>query len=121
MPNTKVLAVLLIASLSTTAIAASAQEAPKPQQREGVTRRHVHAPAQSAGLQLAELSSLPDAPVPVMKRLAPNHLAFAVPQQPGTQYPPTGHPNPNRRKYIVLGVICAAAVVGGILIATQRD
>jgi hypothetical protein len=114
-------ALLLIASLSTTAIAASAQEAPKPEQREGVTLRHVHPPAQSAGLQVAELNSLPDAPVPVMKRLAPNQLTFAVPQQQGTQYPPAGRPNPNRRKYIVLGVICGAAVVAGIVIATQRD
>jgi hypothetical protein len=33
----------------------------------------------------------------------------------------TGYPSSNRRKYIVLGVIRAAAIVGAIVIATTRD
>src|SRR5258707_597839 len=121
MINTRMLALLLIASLSTTAVTAPAQGVPKPESREAVAEHHVDPSAQGADLQLAELNPLPDAPVPATRPLAPNHLAFAVPQQPPNQYPPTRPPNSTRRKYIVLGVICAAAIVGGIVIATQHD
>ncbi|MEI9979961.1 MAG: hypothetical protein WDN23_13370 [Edaphobacter sp.] len=118
----KVLTILLIASLSVTTMTAAAQDASKPEPREAVAGRRVDAPAWSADFQLAALNPLPDAPFPAMKTLAPSRLAFAVPQQqPGTPSPPARYPNRNRRKYIVIGVICAAAIVGGIVIATQHD
>src|SRR5258708_8340256 len=107
MRNTRMLALLLIASVSTTAMTAPAQGAPKPESREAVAEHHVDPSAQGTDLQLAKLNPVPDAPVPATKTLAPNHLAFAVPQQPPNQYPPTRPPNSTPRKYIVLALICA--------------
>ena len=126
MPNSKVVALLMAASLSSTAVAASAEEIPKLEQREAVAELPANRPAQSAFLELAESNTsvafaLPDAPVPAMKPLASNSLAFAVPQQPGNSNPGASYPNSNRRKYILLGAICAAAIVGAIVIATTRD
>jgi hypothetical protein len=65
--------------------------------------------------------ALPDAPIPAAKPFAPTSLSLAVPQQQGGSNPRATYPNSNKRKYIVLGVICAAAIVGTIVIATRRD
>jgi len=126
MQNTKMVALVIIASLSSTVVVASAQEIPQFEQREAVTESAASRPPKNAVLELAEsnpstASVLPDAPVPAIQPVASNSLAFAVPQQPGNPNPRASYPNSNRRKYILLGVICAAAIVGAIIIATQRD
>jgi hypothetical protein len=126
MPNTKIVAFLMTATLSSTAVAASAQEIPKFEQRETVVEFRANRPAENAVQEVAESSPspalvLPDAPIAAVKPLASRSIAFAVPQQPGNPYPRANSPNSNRRKYILLGVICAAAIVGVIVIATTRD
>ncbi|HWW98892.1 MAG TPA: hypothetical protein VNY74_14400 [Edaphobacter sp.] len=126
MPNTKMVAFLVIATLSSTAVAASAQEIPKSEQRETVVGLPANRPAENAVQELAESSPsaasvLPDAPIAAAKLSAFRSIAIAVPQQPGNPSPRANYSNPNRRKYILLGVICAAAIAGAIVIATARD
>jgi hypothetical protein len=117
----------MIASVSATAVAASAQELPKPEQRATVAEFLVAQPPQNTGQFLADsipsaAVALPEAPAPVMKPLSSYHAAFAAaPQQQGGPSSRGTYPNTNKRKYILIGVICAAAIIGGIIIATQHD
>ncbi len=128
MSHTKLVALLVMASVSAMAVAASAQELPKSEELATVAALAVASPAPRPVREPVEsapstAAALPDAPGFTIKPLEsyPKPLAFAASQQQGGPRSRGGYPNPNRRKYILIGVICAAAIVGGIIIATQRD
>jgi hypothetical protein len=121
--KTRVLALILVMSTSSVAVAASGQEI-EPLSADGVITHNIRITrGVSAGAEtlpvtttMAE-SSLPDAPLPRLN--LPRARFAAAGQQPGQSRP--AHRHWGSQRDIVVGVIIVIAVVGAIVIATQRD
>jgi hypothetical protein len=115
--------VLVLSTFSVT-ITASAQEINQPSS-DGVVIHNVRLEPRGSATRAEPLpasltiasSPLPDAPLP-SREVPLAALAFGGQQQ---GRPSSSHPNSNRRKNIILGVIITAGIIGAIIIATQRD
>jgi hypothetical protein len=124
MLKSRLISFVLVLSTFSVTIRASTQEINQPSS-DGVVTHSVQLEAQGpatgaeplpASLTTAS-SPLPDAPLP-SRKVSLAALAFAGQQQ---GRPSSSHPNSNRQKNIVLGVIITAGIICAIIIATQRD
>lgn len=120
--KTRVLALILVISTSLVAVTASGQEIAQLPTNGVITDGIQIAPSVAETLPVAKTmasSSVPDAPLPRLD--LPQASLASAGQQPGQSRPAGTYHHSSRQKDIVVGVIIVIAVVGLIVIATQRD